>query len=66
MNRRQMLVMVTGILFLVELYLATKNILISKGQLIACAGTLVAITGGIIYWLRDREKVPQNDQGTDQ
>ena len=66
MNRRQILVLVVGILFTVELYLATRNILISKGQLIACAGALVAIIGGIMYWLRDREKAPQDDQGTDQ
>ncbi len=64
MNRRQILVLVVGILFLVELYLATKNILLSKGQLIACAGIIIAIIGGMMYWLRDREKAPPDDQET--
>ena len=64
MNRRQILVLVIGILFLVELYLATRNILLSKGQVIACAGIIIAITGGVMYWLRDREKAPQNNRVT--
>ena len=61
MNRRQILVLVVGILFLVELYLATDNVHFSKWQLVAGFVIAVIIIGGIIYWLRDRKNASQDE-----
>ena len=50
-----------GILFLVEVYLATDNVHFSKWQLVAGFVIAVIIIGGIIYWLRDRKNASQDE-----
>ena len=60
MNRRQMLTLIVGILFLVEGYLAADNVHFSKWQLVAGFVIAVIIIGGIIYWLRDRKNASQD------
>ena len=62
MNRRQMGVLCIGILVLVEWYLAT-NIDYSIWILIAVGAIAVAVMGGLLYMLRDKEKFQEDDKG---
>lgn len=53
MNRKQMIVLCVGILVLVGGYFATENVDFRIPELIAFAGIIAAITGGLFYELRD-------------
>ena len=57
-----MIVLFVGILGLVEWYLAT-NIDYSIWILIAVGAIAVAVMGGLLYMLRDKEKFQEDDKG---
>lgn len=54
MNRKQIVILCVGILVLVWGYFTTENVDFRIAELIAFAGIIAAITGGLVYALRDK------------